>query len=409
MYAQHGTTLIELMIAVALFAIISGVSFMLMNSQQNSAVNMGSQTGLNMALRNSASMLQMDLANAGSYFYQDVNKSTGALGLTILNNVVATGTSSGTSCHTVGTTVYGNTCFDQFSIINVDSTYPVLNATDSTGGNSETTNCSHTNSGTAYGYPNSTNPYKIGDQLLLVTNSGAQYTSVVLTAVPATSGSTLKFIFNATSAPTNAAANTYYGGATTLGPNDPLNIAACSGAATCLPTTVTLPANNQLTSTFCGTDYILKLAPISYQVCSGPGSPTVPYACDQSANSPDIADPKLIRYANGTASIVMEQIIGFKVGCAVWNDPASSSIGDITNYNYDSSSYTKYLSGGAPVAGANAFNFTLLHSVRVSIIGRTTPATTDNYVYRNAFDGGAYQVQGTALVVNPRNMNLEGW
>ena len=97
----------------------------------------------------------------------------------------------------------------------------------------------------------------------------------------------------------------------------------------------------------------------------------------------------------------MEQVIGFKVGGSVWNDPNAGI--DVMNYNYDASSYT------TTAGTSNAFNFTLLRSVRVSLIGRTTPITTGNYVYKNAFDNGPYQVQGTALVVNPRNMNLQSY
>jgi hypothetical protein len=48
----------------------------------------------------------------------------------------------------------------------------------------------------------------------------------------------------------------------------------------------------------------------------------------------------------------------------------------------------------------------LIRSVRTSLIGRTTPNYSSQYTYRNTFDGGPYQVQGTAIVVNPRNMSM---
>jgi type II secretory pathway pseudopilin PulG len=416
---QLGTTLVELIIAVALFAIISGAAFTMMNSQQNAASSLTGVVGLNMALRSTAAMLQMDLANAGSGYYQNVSVSTGPVGVTVLNHFVATGQ----SCYTSSTSTYGPNCFDELSVIAVDSTYPIVNATDTTGGTDPNNNCSNTDSGTAYGQLGYTiNPstgaqtalaslaatassYKIGDQLLLVSLTGVlnqpqQYTSVVLTAVPTVNSTGKAVIF--TFQPTTNGSNTLA--------NDPLNISACSGASPCPPATVAAAGNpSQLTNSYCGNDYILKLAPITYQVCAGPGSPTTPYTCDQSSTSPDITNPKLIRYANGAGSVVMEQVIGFKVGGSVWNDPYSASIGDITNYNYDSSTYS--LTYGT--SGANAYDFTRLRSVRVSLIGRTTPAFTgntnvvNNYVFRNGFDHGPYQVQGTALVVNPRNMNPE--
>lgn len=101
-----------------------------------------------------------------------------------------------------------------------------------------------------------------------------------------------------------------------------------------------------------------------------------------------------------TGSVVMDQIIGFKAGGTIWNSPTGAVPADITSYNYDASTYTN------SIANDTAYNFSALLAVRVSLIGRTAPATTANYVYRNSFDGGPYQVQGTAVVVNPRNMNF---
>ncbi len=406
--AERGTTLLELMIAVAIFLLISTSAFMMLNQQQNASTGLNGQVGLNMALRNTLSMLQMDLANAGSNYYQDTNISTSALGVTMVNHVVAS--TSGSGCYTAATGGaplgnYGTNCFDQLNIIQVDSTYPVVNATDSTGANG-TGNCSDTNTGVAYGQAGVLNPasltpttetlaqtaafYKVGDQLLLIRNNGTLFTSVVLTAVPTVSGSAVKFTFNATTTTTNSV-GTFKG----INATDPLNIAACSGTTPCPPNSVPA-ANVRLTNSFCGGggvgvvagDWILKLAPITYQVNSS--------AKDYAGNQ----NPTLTRTANGVTSTVMEQVIGFKVGGSIWNDPNSLGV-DITNYNYDSSSYT--LNPG--VASANAYDFTLLRSIRISMIGRTVPVYTKNYVYRNTFDSGPYQVQGAAVVVNPRNMN----
>jgi hypothetical protein len=123
------------------------------------------------------------------------------------------------------------------------------------------------------------------------------------------------------------------------------------------------------------------LAPITYQV-----------------NSSNPSDPILTRTQGGVTATVMEQIVGFKVGATIFN----SVLNDFNNpyYVYDASKYTTQSTNDG------AYNFSLLRSVRVSLIGRTVPATTSNYVYRNTFDGGPYQVQGTAVVVNPRNMNF---
>jgi prepilin-type N-terminal cleavage/methylation domain-containing protein len=441
--AQHGTTLLELMIAVALFTIISGVAFTLLNQQQNAASGLNGQMALSLGLRNASSMLQMDLANAGSNFFQAQNVSTGALGVTILNNVVSVPV-SGNGCNTATTNppTYGPSCFDQLTILTVDPNYPVMNATDNTGGTSETANCSHTyatGGGTGstinvYGRaatllpntPNNTtaspvsltpssvisgNYFKVGDQLLFVNYTSGTYTSAILTAVPTAYGTgstaTVQFTINQT---TSTGSNTWQ--------YDPLNISSCSGNASC-PTLsgqgAPAVASPPLATSFCGADWILKLAPVTYLVCAGPGSPTYPWSCNQSANSPDIADPKLMRVVGSvpslaTATVVMEQVIGFKAGGAVFNlpDQATSPSSDQTYYNYNSATYqnpgVQYPAG---TLATYAYDFTLLHSVRVSLIGRTTPAPTNNYNYQNSFDNGRYQVLGTALIVNPRNMNPE--
>jgi hypothetical protein len=93
----------------------------------------------------------------------------------------------------------------------------------------------------------------------------------------------------------------------------------------------------------------------------------------------------------------MDQVIGFKVGAAIRN-----SITDTMNtqYNYNASTYT------VNTTNDSAYMFSLVRSVRVSLIARTQPSTDPSFTFRNAFDGGPYQVQGASVVVNPRNLNL---
>ena len=85
--------------------------------------------------------------------------------------------------------------------------------------------------------------------------------------------------------------------------------------------------------------------------------------------------------------------------------PLSSSDADsvTTSYNYQANNY-QYGTGTSTVA--SPWNFSLVRAVRVSLIGRTAPSNTDNE-FKNAFDQGHYQVQGIALVVNPRNVEHE--
>jgi hypothetical protein len=75
----------------------------------------------------------------------------------------------------------------------------------------------------------------------------------------------------------------------------------------------------------------------------------------------------------------MDQVIGFKVGAAWWNNPLEATEGNFS-YDYNSVDYGN--------------NFTLVRAVRVSIIGRTAPIA------------GQYQIRGSSIVVNPRNLTM---
>jgi len=203
----------------------------------------------------------------------------------------------------------------------------------------------------------------------------------------------VKFSFNATSANgTNSATN------------DPLNISTCNSDGTC---SSNAPAD--IGNQFCANDYIILIVPISYVVCAGPGSPS---PCSTSSTSPDISDPKLERVQTSfdasnnpskTASIVMEQVIGFKVGASILNTSNFQSLGIDTSssqYIYDASTYTNQTTNDL------RYDFTAVRSVRASIIARTTPNNSGTYTFRNTFDSGPYQVQGMAVAVNARNMSM---
>jgi prepilin-type N-terminal cleavage/methylation domain-containing protein len=368
-----GFTLLELLLASAVFLIIAGVAFTLFQKQQSASQLVQGQVGLNLALRNAATQLQIDLANAGSYYYQGVNIPSWPVGVSIVNNVVP----SGSSCYDSGTGNYGASCFDKINIISAadPSTYPAVYATDSSGGNSPTANCSDTSSGVAYTQrvlPSPTFPsgltltqtaalFKRGDQLLFLDSTGTLFTTVVLTANATVAGSAVQLTFNATNSD----------GSNSLA-NDPLDITACDGHTPCT-------VASKLQKQYCGNDWILKLAPITYQV-----------------DISDPTNPKLTRTQSGSTATVMEQVIGFKIGAAIWNNPDGDP-----DYNYDASTYEQTLN-----AKDQAYNFSLVRAVRMSLIGRTTPNTDPNYKFRNAFDHGPYQVQGTAMVVNPRDLSM---
>lgn len=385
--AERGFSLIELLVSLAIFMLIGGAAFSLFSKQQSSATLLQNQVGLNLALRNAANQMQLDIENAGSGYFQGVNIPTWPVGVTIVNNVPA----SGTSCYNSTTARYGVNCFDQLNVITAadPATYPPINTTDSTGGNG-LGNCSNTNTGIAYGQAASgltlsqtVAKFKRNDQVLLLNSTGSKLTSVVLTADAVVAGSAVKFVFNSTLDQTVSGVN--YKGYNTLA-NDPLDITACDGITPCSeaaqnPAAPQLPG--KLGEQFCGGDWMLKLNPITFQVDT----------------TTDPKNPKLTRTQNGTTSTVMEQVIGFKVGAAIWNQTAATPT-DTTQYNYRASTYTNQNSGDM------AYNFSLVRAVRISLIGRTAPNQNATYTFRNAFDGGSYQVQGIAIVVNPRNMSM---
>lgn len=360
-----GFSLLEVTLATAIFLIISGAAFTLFSREQTTFLRQTGQVGINVALRNATAQIQMDVSNAGAAYFQAANIPAWPVGVTVMNHVVPLTS----SCYNAASFIYTAQCFDVMNIIaGADpATFPPINATDSTGGTA-VTNCSLTSSGTAYGeaapgltLAQTAAKFSAGDQILFLAANAKKMTSVILTANPSASGTAVQFAFNATKAD----------GTNTLA-NDPLDITACDN--------LTCPTPNNFGSQFCAGDWIIKLAPITYQV-------------DLSNSS----DPKLTRTVNGTASTVMNQVIGFKIGATIWN---SGNTTVSAPYNYDASTYTNN------VAGDQAWNFTLVRSVRVSLIGRTTPNFNPNYAFRNVFDNGPYQVEGMSIVVNPRNMSM---
>jgi len=95
--------------------------------------------------------------------------------------------------------------------------------------------------------------------------------------------------------------------------------------------------------------------------------------------------------------VVAEQVIGFKLGASIWNDSNGTD-----QYYFDASAYPN-----ADGTGTDPYNYTLVRSIRVSLIGRTTPIVDPTYSFRNTFDNGAYQIQAVSVVVNPRNLSMK--
>ena len=82
-----GFSLLELTIAMTIFVAVSGVAFSLFNQEQIASRALQGRTALNVALRNAAAQLQMDIASAGSGYFQGVNMPSWPISVTILNNM----------------------------------------------------------------------------------------------------------------------------------------------------------------------------------------------------------------------------------------------------------------------------------------------------------------------------------
>ncbi len=96
------------------------------------------------------------------------------------------------------------------------------------------------------------------------------------------------------------------------------------------------------------------------------------------------ATPKLIRKQNGNTDIVAEQIIGFKAGAATWIPRRLDQHAHLTASMRKMRRRHRLQDTAAILK--------LVRSVRVTLIGRTTPNPDPTYTFRNTFDGGPYQV-----------------
>jgi hypothetical protein len=282
--------------------------------------------------------MQIDVVNAGTGYYQGVNIPSWPIGITVLNSA------PGTGCFDAATNTYTSTCFDTLNVIAMDQNTPPSNPSDIA------SNCVSTTSSTLFVTPVGTTTlsqlaadFHTGDQILLVKSDGSQMTTTILTSDGLISGGKVKLEHNPTGADgTNTIAL------------DPL---ALSNSAD----------SNKLGTQFCNTDWVLKIAPITYSV-----------------DASDPTDPKLVRTQNGQPSVIAEQIVGFKVGASVWNGTTDNT------YSFDAASYNH--------------DWSLIRAVRVSMIGRTP--TDMGSSFRNSFDGGPYKIQSISVVINPRNLSM---
>jgi hypothetical protein len=366
------------MVAVVVFTVVAGAAFSLAIQHEPVAQRELQLSAMNTSLRSAMGQMQADLANAGTGYFTGTNNVSFPIGVVVDNST------PGAACNTGSPTFnYGATCFDTFSIIEADTStlanfqplalHPSINFSTGTGtvvvvpeaGDTAATDAAD---------------FRTGDELLLYTSTATssaancqastvpttKFSAVVLTAAGAVSGANVLLTY--TALPTN-------GQVAKTSPNaDPLELTAfCSNE---------LASNSY---SFAPGDWVIRLDGIKYYV-----------------DTTTASDPKLMRWQRGATSEVADQIVGFKIGAAIWNNLGSTTTGtDLSNYYYDSSQYSI---DNNP--GDDLYDFSLVRSLRLCLIGRTPPGERVTEI-QNPFDGGPYEIEAISTAVNPRNLSMK--
>jgi type II secretory pathway pseudopilin PulG len=377
-----GFTLVEFLVAMTMFVVLSGAVLEMFAKQAPYFTRQQNLAGVNISLQNAVSQMQLDLANAGTGYYPGAIIAAAPIGATIINTPSGAG-----ACNVAATFTYTAACFDTLNILTLNPNIPPAHPTNATGGTASTI-CSNVNTSPFYIQPNAfTAPttlaqaltataaeFKAGDQLLLITTGGATHSITGPTggnSATASSGTLVNSIV-LTAAPT-------------IGANYvslPFTVAPAGSLYTTDPLGVSTVDSTNLGGAFCAADWVMKLEPTTYGI-----------------DVTNAQDPKLTRTQNGNVDTIAEQIIGFKVGAATWVSALNTSS---LTYSF----YGKNLSTANPKGYGN--NFELIRSVRVTMLGRTNPNPDPSYTFRNTFDGGPYQVIDASVVINPRNMTMNG-
>jgi prepilin-type N-terminal cleavage/methylation domain-containing protein len=201
-----------------------------------------------------------------------------------------------------------------------------------------------------------------GGEVMFMNYNGNQMTVARLTGATNGAGGTI----NITYAPT--AAN-----GTNSSTNDPFGL------------TLTVPPAadpDQLTDQFCPAtgDYVVALSYVTYTVNA---SNQLVRATAANALTPDI---------------IADNIIGFKVGAATYQSGGGTT--STPSYSFNASN--------SPTATPPGYSsqFTMIRSIRISLIGRTPKGQFTGSNFRNTYDGGQYRIQALSLVINPRNLSM---
>ena len=405
---ERGFSLVELLVSMAVFLIVAGAAFSLFDRHAKLVTRQQNLSGVNIGLRNAMSQLEMDLAGAGQNFLAGaVNAQPFGLGVLIQNNVPGNAPACAPNAATWAYPV-PSSCFDSFTIISTKpcvaaggTTAPVLvvDQTDNGGPAPITLSATSTlwgddpnNSGNAAILATDASCYKQGDELLVVSfgnNNPPQCVAgnaftycmsfIVLTSDATSTAKGIKLPHNPTAAG-----------------SDPLGVFAGNN----------FNKANGLNYPFPDASYVINL---------GNGSNDITYAVQTNPNNP--ADPQLLRClgaacAGANATVLTDQVIGFKIGAALWDNAAQGAT-EIANYFYNSAKYCSDAVNNAdctvvPPPANDPNDFNLIRTIRVSMIGRTSPNSDPTVSrFQNGFDNGPYWVQQASVAVDLRNMSSD--
>jgi prepilin-type N-terminal cleavage/methylation domain-containing protein len=397
-----GFSLIELMIALGVFAIIAAAAVSLFTRHAPLYTSQTNQAQLTFTLRSALAQIEMDAVNAGSGYYLSADVPDWAIGITIVNNVPA----AGVDCHTAATYTYGPNCFDQLNIISTDPNTPPSYPS----GNNAGTTFADTSTGSAFLIPTPFTAaaatalaanYRNKDYVLFVQSltSGYKMTAVILTANATVSGNAVLLTFGKTGP--DAA-----GDPAGVNPNDTTFLIANTVDST--------GVNNKLTNLFNNppqtpmVDYALRLNTITYTSDNSTACGPTVFNCPAS----DPTNPKLLRISgrgNGhplaqqdeVIEVLAEQIIGFKVGAVARSATADMPISFNVGQPWP-------IAGGGTCSSNCGFanDWSQIRAIRVSLIARTPPNPATPSTTRNSFDGGPYKIEGASVTINPRNLSM---
>jgi len=361
-----GFSLIELMVAMALFMVVGTAAVSLFRTHAPLFATQQNQAGLNIGMRSAIAQMQLDVVNAGSGFYPGASMPFVPVGITIVNtagafdslNVITTDNTmpaAHPSGNSLGTIPADTSVKDLWLYMAPPAPAPPPTAAQLTAWAANlTANLTATAKSNEFllVQGGSTDFSSAGESSLNVT-SGPKMTTLILTAVIGVEGNSI----HVQHAPTTSA-----GVPTTL--PDPFGVINVGDDAKCIQSF----DPNQ--------DYAIRLTGVTYTV-----------------DNSDPTDPKLVRTPLGGAvagspNVIAEQIVGFKVGAwsTTYSLPKKTGSDPTASGFYSFNSQPDY-----------ANDWTSIRAVRINLTGRTPP---------NSTPGNTVSTQMISVVINPRNLSM---